>query len=99
MRHSVTRRQGELPELAEISNPDVVFWDGGPRAPPPTNHGPIPMLIGIWRRRGLSTPTCYPITLDPEPDRRRSQQNVMGAEVRSCSTCIQKGVAIQTIHK
>ena len=24
------------------------------------------MLIGIWRRRGLSAPACYPTTLDPE---------------------------------
>ena len=24
------------------------------------------MLIGIWRRRGLSAPACYPTTLDPD---------------------------------
>ena len=45
--------QGELLGLADISSPDVVFWDGGPRA-------------GIWRRRGLSAPACYPTTLDPD---------------------------------
>ena len=24
------------------------------------------MLIGIWRRKGLSAPACYPTTLDPD---------------------------------
>jgi hypothetical protein len=35
--HSVAPRsrwQGELPELAEISSSDVVFWEGSSRAPP-----------------------------------------------------------------
>ena len=58
--------QGELPELAEISSPDVVGGDGALGPLPPTNHSPIPMLIGIWRRRGLSAPACYPTTLDPD---------------------------------
>jgi hypothetical protein len=40
LRHLGTRRQGELPELAEISSSDVVFWGGGPRAPP--THQPQP---------------------------------------------------------
>ena len=37
---SRTRRQRELLELAEITSSDVVFWDGGPRAPP--THQPQP---------------------------------------------------------
>ena len=42
MRHPGTRRQGELPELEEILSSDVVFWDGGPRAPPTLQPQPDP---------------------------------------------------------
>ena len=39
MRHSGTRRQGELPELAEISSSDVVFTPAHqPQLDPDTNR-------------------------------------------------------------
>jgi hypothetical protein len=93
---SRTRRQRELLELAEITSSDVVFWDGGPRAPPTHQPQPDPDTNQDSEVREALSPSLSPNHTRSRGAslRRDGIPNGMGAGACSCL----KGLKIEGLQ-